>query len=196
MNFEEVHAAFINGHLESRTGERRRRLERGHLHGESLFLRNVWYPLLGNLKDLHPEYEVLDWQGRSYFADFAWLPGPIKLLFEIKGFASHIRYTDREKYCRELNRETFLYAMGFHVISFAYDDIEKRPDLCISLLRMVLGRYQPSRNPVSRAILGEKEIIRLAVFLVQPIRPIDVQMHFEIDHRTAVLMLQKLCAKG
>ncbi|WP_172251664.1 hypothetical protein [Saccharibacillus deserti] len=32
--------------------------------------------------------------------------------------------------------------MGFQVISFAYDDADRRPDLCVTLLRMVLGRYQ------------------------------------------------------
>ncbi|MEF3304738.1 hypothetical protein [Paenibacillus sp. GYB003] len=196
MTFEEAHEAFITRHLEKRTGERRGRLERGHRHGESLFLSNVWWPLLGNLEHLHPEYEVLDWRGRSYFADFAWLPGHVKLLFEIKGFASHVRDMDRQSYCRELNRETFLHALGFHVVSFAYDDVEQRPELCMMLLRLVLNRYQPSSAPVSRAILAEKEIVRLAIRLAGPIRPKDVEHHFGIDHKTAVLMLKKLCLKG
>lgn len=196
MTFEEAHAAFIQHHLESRTGERRGRLERGHRHGELLFLSNVWWPLRGSFEDLHPEYEVLDWRGRSYFADLAWLPGFVRLLFEIKGFATHVRDMDRQKFCNELNREIFLHAMGYHVISFAYDDVEQRPDLCIALLRMVLSRYQPGQTPVSRALLAEKEIVRLAIQLAQPIRPKDVERHFEVDHKTAVLMLQKLCKKG
>jgi hypothetical protein len=196
VNFEEAHAAFIRYHLESRSGERRGRLERGHRHGESLFLSNVWWPLRGNFEDLHPEYEVLDWRGRSYFADLVWLPGFVKLIIEVKGFATHVRDMDRQKYCTEVNRETFLYAMGHHVISFAYDDIEQRPDLCIALLRMVFSRYQPSQMPVSRALLTEKEIIRLAIRLAQSIRPKDVERHLEIDHKTAVLLLQRLCTKG
>jgi hypothetical protein len=196
VTLEEELAAFIDHHIERRSGERRGRLERGHRHGEILFLKNVWRPLQGSFKDLHPEYEVTDWRGRSYFADLAWLPGYVKLLFEIKGFAAHVRDMDRQKYCNELNRETFLHALGYHVISFAYDDIEQRPDLCISLLRMVLSRYQTGQAPVSRALLAEKEIIRLAIGLSQPIRPKDVERHLEIDHKTAVKMLQKLCTKG
>lgn len=113
MSFENAHKQFIAGHLASRaTGERRGRLERGHQHAEILFLRNVWWPLRGDFSMLHPEYEVLDWRGRSYFADFAWLPGTIKLLFEIKGYASHVRDMDRQKYCNELNRETFFVCHG------------------------------------------------------------------------------------
>lgn len=196
MNFKEAHDSFMSDHLARRKGERRGRLERGHRHGEILFLSNVWWPLQGSLEHLHPEYEVLDWRGRSYFADFAWLPGYINLLVEIKGFAPHVRDMDRQGYCSELNRETFLHAMGYRVISFAYDDVEQRPELCITLLRMVLSRYQVSQAPVDRARLADKEVIRLAVQLARPIRPKDVEQHFELDQKTATLMLRRLCTKG
>lgn len=197
MIFEEAHLQFINGHLADRpAGERRGRLERGHQHAETLFLRNVWWPLRGQFTGLHPEYEVTDWRGRSYFADFAWLPGYVKLLIEIKGYASHVRDMDRQKYCNELNRETFLYAMGYHVISFAYDDVEQRPELCMTLLRMVLGRFHPSDAPVSRVLLMEQEIIRLAVQLARPIRPQDVKEHFNITYKTAIRILRSLTEKG
>lgn len=89
VNFQEAHTSFIRYHLERRSGERKGRLERGHQHGELLFLQNVWYPLQGNFNDLHPEYEVLDWRGRSYYGDFAYLPGQLKFIWEIKGFGSH-----------------------------------------------------------------------------------------------------------
>ncbi|NOV01478.1 DUF559 domain-containing protein [Paenibacillus planticolens] len=196
MTFNDAHTAFIRLHSENRSGERRGRLERGHGHGETLFLNNVWWPLRVSFKDLHPEYEVLDWRGKSYFADFSWLPGYVKLLIEIKGYTAHVRDMDRQKYCYELNRETFLHAIGFHVISFAYDDVEQRPDLCITLLRMVLSNYQPSHAPISRAQLAEKEIIRLAIERSHSLRPLDVARHLEINHKTAVLILKRMCAKG
>ncbi|WP_342476335.1 hypothetical protein NYE24_18035 [Paenibacillus sp. FSL H7-0350] len=197
MTFEEAHEQFISGHLNSRPeGERKARLERGHRHAEVLFLKNIWWPLRRQFTELHPEYEVLDWRGRSYFADFAWLPGYMKLLIEIKGFATHVRDMDRNKYCGELNRETFLYAMGYHVISFAYDDVEQRPELCMTLLRMVLGKYQPAEAPVSRIRLLEQEVIRLTLHLARPIRPQDVKQHFSIDYRTAVRTLRSLSDKG
>jgi DNA-binding MarR family transcriptional regulator len=58
------------------------------------------------------------------------------------------------------------------------------------------GPVSPSQTPVSRVLLAEKEIIRLMIQLAQPIRPKDVERHFEIDHKTAVLMLKRLCTKG
>ncbi|MFC4966671.1 hypothetical protein ACFPES_03750 [Paenibacillus sp. GCM10023248] len=196
MTFEEAHAAFIHQHTEKRSAERKGRLERGHRHGEKLFLSNVWWPLQGSFQDLHPEYEVLDWRGRPYFADFAWLPGFVKLVIEIKGFGTHVRDMDRPNYCRELNRETFLHAVGFHVISFAYDDVEQRPELCITLLRMVLSKYISGAGPIPRILFTEKEIIRLAIHRAQSIRPKDVELHLEVDHKTAILLLKRMCAKG
>ncbi|WP_236335092.1 DUF559 domain-containing protein [Paenibacillus auburnensis] len=197
MSFENAHQQFIAGHLAGRpAGERRGRLERGHQHAEVLFLRNVWWPLRGDLTKLHPEYEVIDWRGRSYFADFAWLPGHIRLLIEIKGYASHVRDMDRRKFCSELNRETFLQAMGYRVISFAYDDVERRPELCISLLRLIMGRYQAAEAPVSRLQLMEQEVIRLAIRLTGTVRPQDVKQHFGIDYKTEVRTLRSLSDKG
>jgi hypothetical protein len=196
--YESAREGWLSSHIGRRSGERRGRLERGHAHGESLFLRNVWWAMRGMFEDLHPEYEVPDRRGRSYYADYAWLPfdGAVKLLIEIKGYGAHVRDMDRQKYCNELNRETFLKAMGYAVISFAYDDVEQRPELCIQLLRMVLSRYEPAKAPVSRGILAEKEIIRLAIHKCGSIRPKDVQEHYEVNVRTAMQMLKKLQDKG
>lgn len=196
VTYEEAHRSFIQYHVDKRSGERRGRLERGHGHAESKFLCNVWWPLCGDFRNLHPEYEVLDWRGRSYFADFAWFSGTVKLIIEIKGFASHVRDMDRQKYCHELNRETFLHAMGYPVISFAYDDVEKNPEICMTMLKMVMSRYQARRAPITRIQLAEKEIMRLAVQQARLIRPKDVERHFGIDHKTAVNLLKKLCSKG
>jgi len=195
MDFEKAHEAFIMHHLERRTGERRGRLERGHRYGEKLFLKNIWWPLRGNFDDLHPEYEVLDWRGRSYFADHAFIPGSMRLIIEFKGYETHVTNMDRKTYCKELNRELFLEAMGFRVISLAYDDVVEHPDLCIMLLRTLISRYEPNKQQPDMAVFEENEVIRFAVFLARPIRPIDVADHFNINHRTALGIIYRLCQK-
>jgi very-short-patch-repair endonuclease len=196
LTFEQAHAAFLQKHLESRTGERRGRLERGHREAEKLFCRKVWWEVHGNFEHLHPEYEVMDWRGLSYFCDFVWIHGPVKLVIEIKGFGPHVKDMDRQKYCNELNRETFLTAMGYQVICFAYDDVAHRPELCITLLRMVLNRFLPVSAPAEPLSLMEREIFRLACQLARPVRPIDVKSHFQVNQRTAVQALQSMQDKG
>lgn len=196
MNYAQAHYGFIQHHLSRRTGERKGRLARGHREAEALFCRNVWWPLQGNFDQLHPEYEVLDWRGKSYFCDFVWITPLVKLVIEIKGFHAHIKNMDRQSFCYELNRETFLTAMGFHVISFAYDDIAQRPELSMTLLRMMMSRFQPVTSPVPIRGLFEQEIIRLACQLARSLRPVDVVSHLGINHRTAVRALQSLSDKG
>ncbi|MFX3632084.1 MAG: hypothetical protein ACE3L7_08380 [Candidatus Pristimantibacillus sp.] len=194
--FEAEHAAWIHSHLQRRSGERRGRLERGHQHAEQLFVRNAWWALTNNLKDLHPEYEIVDWRGRSYFIDMVWLPGYIKLAIEIKGFGPHVTEMDRKRYSEELNRETFLRAMGFHVISFSYDDVAQRPDLCITLLRLVMSRYQPLRTTVKLGNLAHKEIMLLSCRCSGIVRPKDVEEHLGVNHRTSLRFIHELCDKG
>ncbi|WP_328804538.1 DUF559 domain-containing protein [Paenibacillus apii] len=120
---------------------------------------------------LHPEYEVLDWRGLSYFCDFAWITPFARLIIEIKGFGPHVTDMDRKKYCNELNREAFLTAMGFQVISFAYDDVAHHPERTITLLRMVLSRFQPQSSPVKLHSVAEREIIRPCLYARPPPPP-------------------------
>lgn len=196
MNYEKVHAEFIEYHLARREGERRSRLERGHGHAEQLFCRNVWWKMAGNFDHLHPEYEVRDWRGRSYFADFAWITDFVQLLIEIKGYKTHIEDMDREKFCQSLNREAFLVGAGYHIISFAYDDVKDRPDVCIHLLRMFMGRYQPEPDPTSIPLLAEREIVRLSLKRGMVLTMKEVSQHFQVDYRTARNWLTSLCNKG
>ncbi|WP_342746142.1 DUF559 domain-containing protein [Paenibacillus donghaensis] len=156
----------------------------------------MWWPLRGHFEELHPEYEVVDWRGLSYFCDFAWLTPYTRLIIEIKGFGPHVRNMDRQKYCNELNRESFLAAMGYQVISFAYDDVASRPEVCITLLRLLIARYLPESSPLPLPDVIKKEIVRLACLLARPLRPLDVEQHLGINHRTAVRSLQSLCADG
>lgn len=196
MKFEKEHAKWLRHHIQKRNGERQGRLARGHREAEKLFCQHIWWTLHGNFDDLHPEFEVLDWRGHSYYCDFAWLTKSVRLVIEIKGFGPHVRDMDRQKYCNELNRETFLTAMGYQVISFSYDDVATRPELCITLLRMLMSRFQTITSPVNPTRVMEREIIRLAYRLASPIRPTDVETHLNMNHRTVVRLLKSLCELG
>jgi len=195
LDYKKAHELWLATHLKRRVGERKGRLERGHQHGEELFVRHVWWPVVGSFEQLHPEYEVMDWRGRSYFSDFAWIVGELRVIFEIKGYGSHVRDMDRTRYCQELNRETFLQAMGYRVISFAFDDVADRPELCITLLKMIMSRYHVERSNVA-ATRNEREVIRYAHQLARPLRPKDVEHHLNVCHRTSVRVLQVLSSKG
>ncbi|HEX7055680.1 MAG TPA: hypothetical protein VF260_00585 [Bacilli bacterium] len=194
--FEDAYNDWLRSHLHKRSGERKGRLERGHQHAEKLFLQNVWWPLFGHFHHLHPEYEILDWRGRPYFLDFAWLPGHVKIAFEIKGFGPHVRDMDRKHYCYELNRETFLQSLGFRVVAIPYDDVAERPDLLVSLLRALLGQFAAVSKNFDRFTRIERDVLLLAMGMNKPVRPIEIAAALHINRRTAVSALQSLCRKG
>ncbi|AIQ73929.1 MULTISPECIES: hypothetical protein [Paenibacillus] len=197
MEFEEAHGLFIDQHMKSRTGERRGRLVRGNNFAEKLFLQNVWWPMFESLDDLHPEYEVYDWNRKSQFLDFAFLPQTGSSFgIECDGYQSHVKDMDREKFNYSVNRDTFLTGMGWRMIHFSFDDIQQRPEVCRMLLQLVLAPYL-ARNFASVAILSEeKEVLRFAWRLGRPVRPKDVATHFCINFRTARRLLQSLSEKG
>ncbi|MEK4041573.1 hypothetical protein NYE44_12250 [Paenibacillus sp. FSL L8-0493] len=197
MEFEEAHGLFIDQHMKSRTGEKRGRLVRGNNFAEKLFLQNVWWPMFESLDDLHPEYEVYDWNRKSQFLDFAFLPQTGSSFgIECDGYQSHVKDMDREKFNYSVNRDTFLTGMGWRMIHFSFDDIQQRPEVCRMLLQLVLAPYL-ARNSASVAILSEeKEVLRFAWRLGRPVRPKDVATHFCINFRTARRLLQSLSEKG
>jgi hypothetical protein len=196
MVFIDEHKKWLDSHTQRRNGERRSRLERGHGHGERMLLERVWWPIFGNLDNLHPEYEVADWRGRPYFIDIVWILGRFKFAFEVKGYGPHVQNTDRVRYRRELDREIFLQILGFRVISIPYDDLEDDPTLMINLLKSLMSPYIASSMEGNKFTRLEREVLYVAIRNNKSIRPVDLVKEFEINRRTAVLCLQSLCNKG
>jgi hypothetical protein len=112
--FEQRYNEFLEYHEQQRTGERRGRLVRGHGFAEKLLLQNVWWPLFGTFRNLHPEYEIYDWNRKSQFLDFAYLTDFGRFGLECDGFQSHIKDMAREKHSYAVNRDNFLTVPSNH----------------------------------------------------------------------------------
>ncbi|WP_199621560.1 hypothetical protein [Paenibacillus alkalitolerans] len=85
-DFNAAYEKWLADHKSKSEGERLRRLEEGHGEPEKLFLENVWWPVVGSLDDLHPEYEVVDFKGGKRYLDFAYIRRYYKIALEILGF--------------------------------------------------------------------------------------------------------------
>ncbi|OBZ10994.1 hypothetical protein A7975_18590 [Bacillus sp. FJAT-26390] len=66
--------------------------------GRFFLLQNVCWPVFGTFRNLHPEYEIYDWNRKSQFLDFAFLPEFGRFGLECDDFQSHIKDMDREKH--------------------------------------------------------------------------------------------------
>ncbi|SDN31951.1 hypothetical protein SAMN04487897_102493 [Paenibacillus sp. yr247] len=196
MGFLQEHEAFVRLHEEKRTGERLRRLQEGHGYAEKLFLQQVWWPTIGHFHQLHPEYEVKDYQDGTRFIDFAYLRLPYRIGIEIDGYGPHARDIDRTRFGDNLMRQNQLVLDGWKVFRFSYDDITQKQRRCQQMILHLMGRwYGEYAQPISLTH-REKEIVRLAAMSVEPLKPRIVAGHLGIRPENARIWLQRLHAKG
>lgn len=180
MSFTQEYEAFVRVHEKSRTGERLRRLQEGHGHAEKLFLQQVWWPIIGHFRQLHPEYEVKDYQDGTRFIDFAYIRFPYRIGIEIDGYGPYVRDIDRTRFGDNLMRQNQLTLDGWKVFRFSYDDITQKQRRCQQMILHITGRwYSDQTHPISLTH-REEEIARLAANTIDPLKPQVVADHLGI----------------
>ncbi len=195
MSFQIVHERWVNWHLSRRTGERKDALKRGHGYGNQLFAETIWWPLVGHFDHLHPEYEVLDWRGRSYFVDFMWILGALRFVIEIMDYGSHGK--DRTKYRMDLNRGLFLQSQQCHMISISLDELKENPTFIQSILRNMLAPYFNSGKPVLEPYHKiERMLIRYAARQHRIVRPAEASIDLDLHKQTVIKHCRELVHKG
>ncbi len=197
--FSYEHEKWISYHLKRRKGERLDALKRGHGFGNKIFVEQVWWPLAGHFHGLHPEYEVKDGRGKSYFLDFMWLAGDARIVFEIMDYGSH--GTDRTKYRLDLNRELFLQSQDCRVYSIALDELKENPSFILSMLRHILTPYLAAMNGSTGTVERqydrmERELMRIAIRHNRLIRPKEAARQLELHNMTVIKYCRRLVEKG
>lgn len=182
---------FITYHLSRRQGERARRLRAGHGHAEREFLRRVWWRAFRTFEYLHPEYEIVDFDGRRRFLDFAYLKGQIKLAIEIDGFGPHAANIDRWQFINQLRRQNHLILDGWSVLRFSYDEIKDEPRRCQRTIQQFFGQRRES-DPVNTLDLREKAVIQLARKSNNPLTPGQIGQHLGLERKAVYRILKKL----
>ncbi|MFC5404550.1 DNA-binding response regulator [Cohnella soli] len=161
--FEKEYCVWLEGHLAKSRGERLRRLKERHGFGEKCFLENAWWPVVGSLADLHPEYEFIAPDGSHYFMDFAYLRLPRPTCLESDDFGSHARDADRRGFSRGLDRQNEIALAGWHVLRFSVDKLKENPVGCQNHVhRMMTEWYGHEDDSLFGLSLYEREIMRLA----------------------------------
>lgn len=201
MSYEEMARKWISGHLEKRSGERLDALKRGHGYGNQLFAERIWWSLVGDFQGLHPEYEVKDWRGRSYYVDFMWIVGAHRIVFEIMDYGSH--GTDRSKYRQDLNRGLYLQSQDCLLFLISLDELKENPGFILAALRTTLAPYLLAEGKISRRNRGdadfikiEREIMRIAIRHNRILRPGEAAKELEVHVMTVVKYCRALVAKG
>lgn len=195
MSLEIEHKKWINWHLSHRNGERKDALKRGHSYGNRMFIEKVWWPLVGHFQGLHPEYEVLDWRGRSYFVDFMWILGALRFAIEIMDYGSHGK--NRSKYRMDLNRGLFLQSQQYHLVSISFDEMKENPVFIQSILRNMWAPYLTSGKSILQPFEKiERMLIQYAARHNRIIRPAEAAIELDLHKQTVIKYCRKLVQKG
>lgn len=194
MGFQIEYNNWIQDHLRRRKGERHDALKRSNSFGNRLFAEKIWWPLVGNFNNLHPEYEVKDWRGRPYYADFLWKKQAVRIVFEVMDFGSH--GTDRSKYRQDLNRGLFLQSQDYLLYSISLDELKENPAFILSSLRSILSPYVMIEEGIKRFSKNERALMRAAVRHDRVIRPLKVAKELELHPETIIKYCRKLVKKG
>ncbi|WEK55188.1 MAG: hypothetical protein P0Y55_03735 [Candidatus Cohnella colombiensis] len=199
MSFQSEHEKWLKQHLAKRKGEPLDALKRGHGYGNQLFVERIWWTLVGHFLELHPEYEVRDWRGRSYFVDFMWIVGAIRIVFEIMDYGSH--GTDRSKYRNDLNRGLFLQSQDCVVYYIPLDELKENPSFILSVVRNILTPYLAAVNGKTGTVERqfskiERDLMRTAIRHNRVIRPMDAARELELHNMTVIKHCRRLVEKG
>lgn len=198
MEFERAYQEFLSYHCKHSRGERARRLQQGHGHAEREFLKLVWWPSFKSFRGLHPEYEIVDFDGRRRFIDFAYFRAQApqaRLAIEIDGYGPHVTQLDRWQFTNQLRRQNHLILAGWSLLRFSYDEVVDEPWRCQRVLQQFMGRWHGQEFPIDGIAglsLQERAVIEMALREQAPFSPRQVQHHLGVSRHTAYRILKRL----
>ncbi|RXZ84851.1 transcriptional regulator [Paenibacillaceae bacterium] len=190
--FEQQYKVWLQENIDNEINPRRReRLAGGLGHGTVAFLRSVWFPAVGHLDHLFPEWEVRDFSNGYRYLDLSYMPGHAKGGIEIQGYGPHARDLDVRRFKDLCHRHCLLALDGWTFLPIAYPSITDEPKQCQQLVLSFIGKFIASDVPSQLSWL-EAETVRLARRLLRPLTPIELAAHLKVSDRTTRRILHDL----
>ncbi|GAA0133747.1 hypothetical protein YSY43_05870 [Paenibacillus sp. YSY-4.3] len=169
-------------------------LRKGLSRGTVDYLRRIWYPTIGNLDHLYPEYEVRDYNNGYRYLDLAYLPGNIKGCIEIQDYRSHARDIEVSRFKDLCMKQSLLVLDDWLFLPIAYLSIRDDPSVCKQLTLSFIGKFLSSSVP-SGLHWAEAETIRFARRLLRPFTPGEISAHLQLSEQHTRKILRQLASK-
>lgn len=198
-SFDEAFNAWQQADIALEENPRRRELlKNGLSYSTVAFLRNIWFPTIGNFNDLYPEYEVRDLDNKYRYLDLAYMPGGAKGCIEIQDYRSHARDIESERFKDLCMKQSALVLDDWIFLPIAYLSIRDDPAVCRKLILSFVGKFlsiniNPTRNELNWA---EAEALRFARRLIRPFEAIELSDHLKLSENRTRVILRSLISKG
>lgn len=187
--YNDVYMEWLNRQIDEESNPRRREfLKKGLSRGTTDFLRLIWYPAIGNLDYLYPEYEVRDFNNGYRYLDLAYRPGNAKGCIEIQDYRSHARDIEAGRFKDLCMKQSLLALDDWFFLPIAYLSIRDDPGVCKQLVLSFVGKFLSNATP-SGLHWAEAETLRFARRLMRPFTPAELADHLVLSkqHTRAIL---------
>jgi hypothetical protein len=194
--FEQKYDEWMQAQLNQAESIRRREiLQKGLGRGTIDFLKEVWFPAIGNFDHLYPEWEVKDFNNGYRYLDLAYMPGGAKGGIEIQGYRTHARDIDVTRFKDLCMRHCLLTLDGWSFLPIAYLSIKEEPKQCQQIVLAFVGRFISTAVPDDLNWV-EAETLRYARRMLRPFNPSELAAHLRISERHARRVLHQLVEKN
>jgi len=181
--FAKAFEEWMQKNMATETNSRRRELlGKGLSHGTTEFLRCCWYPTVGNLDDLYPEWEVRDMYNSVRYLDLTYRPGGVKGGIEIQDYRSHARDIGVSRFKDLCRKHSMLGLDDWTLLHVAYLSIVEEPEYCKQLVLAFIGKFvsTPASSDLDWA---EAETLRFARRLPRPFTAPELAVHLRLSDR-------------
>ncbi|MBD2845800.1 transcriptional regulator [Paenibacillus sp. IB182496] len=195
-SFEEVYEEWLRRQIAAEDGGRRREMLRSGLgHGTVEFLRTIWFPAIGSLDHLYPEYECRDYNNGYRYLDLAYLPGDVKACIEIHGYRSHARDVEAGRFKDLCMKQALLVLDNWYFLPIAYLSIREDPELCKQLALSLVGKFLSLQAPEGLS-WAEAETLRYARRKMMAFEPGELAAHLQLSENRTRIVLRGLVANN
>ncbi len=177
--------------IEEKNPRRRELLQKGLGHGTREFLRTIWYPVVGNLMHLYPEWEVRDYSNRYRYLDLAYMPSGAKGCIEIHEYKSHARDIEAWRFKDLCMKQAYLTLDDWMFLPIAYLSITDEPEACKQLALSFVGKFVASPLEYSLS-WSENETLRFARGIMRSFSSSELAAHLQRSDRQARRIADKL----
>ncbi|MCS7464355.1 transcriptional regulator [Paenibacillus doosanensis] len=194
--FLKTYEEWLHQHIaKERNARRRELLERGLSHGTVAFLRSCWYPAVGNLDHLYPEWEIRDVHNSIRYLDLAYMPGGVKGCIEIQDYRSHARDIGVTRFKDLCKKHSMLALDDWTCLYVAYLSIMEEPEFCKQLVLAFIGKF--ISTPLSSDLdWAEAETLRYARRVLHSFAAGDLAGHLRLSDRHTRRVLHGLVERN
>ncbi|MEK3885683.1 transcriptional regulator [Paenibacillus sp. PL2-23] len=193
--FEKQYDKWLNFHISNEKNPKRKELlNKGLSHSTVKFLQSIWFPTIGSLSNLYPEYEVRDLNNKYRYLDLAYMPNGTKSCIEIHDYRSHARDVDTSRFKDLCMKQAMLVLDDWYFLPIAYLSIRDDPEVCKQLVLSFVGKFL-SVDISLKLTWAEAETIRYARRVMRAFEPRELADHLLLSENRTRVVLRSLLDK-